>query len=423
MNKIRKFTAAAAAFAIAASVTGCAAPEAITFGKSTQTAVTIDGYEVPAGIFVYNELYAYNSAAYNLYMQNGSYPSLDIVKEASIEGTDSTEWIQNEATDYCKDFVVTEKEFDKIGVSLTEEEIQLINDSLKNSLENELFETNGVGSESLKSIITNSYKQQHIFEYYYGLDSEFGCTEDELKEYYIDKTARINYFTISMTDSNGEALDDDTKHELENKIKNYLLDINKETDNLAKMQKLNECRDDYKEFVEKMEAEAAAEEETGEAEEITTTDVTADNETTATTTTTTAPYEKEITVTKYTTAAADENAEGSETTTTAAEETDAEKAAHKYNDYLFNELENYKAVRYDYDENTVYIVIKGDITERMTEDDLWNEDSVDALLQERYYKDFSDKMKSISENFVVERNNSAYRKYTPFKLQLEAKNN
>lgn len=419
MNKIRKFTAAAAAFAIASTLTGCAAPEAITLGKGTQTAVTIDGYDVPAGIFVYNELYAYNSAAYNLYMQNGSYPSQDIVKESAIEGLDSAEWIQNQATDYCKDFVATEKEFDLIGESLTDEEIQLINDALKSNADNELFEANGVGSDSVKAVITNSYKQQHIFDYYYGLDKEFGCSEDELKEYFIDRTARINYFSISLNNSEGEALDDDTKHELENKIKNYLLEINQETDNLAKMQKLNECRDDYNEFVAELEAKAEEAEET-ETEAVTTTAVTTTEEET-TTTTTTAAYEKEVTVTRYTTTAAEENNNETETTT-AAEETDAEKASHKYNEYLFNELENYKAVRYDYDENTIYIVIKGDITERMTDDDLWTEDSVDNLLQERYYKDFSDKMKAISEKYEISRNNSAYRKYTPFKLQLEAKN-
>ena len=66
MNKFNKFAAAAAAFALAVTSAGCGAPEAITIGKGTQTALTIDGYEVPAGVFIYNEITAYNNAAYEL---------------------------------------------------------------------------------------------------------------------------------------------------------------------------------------------------------------------------------------------------------------------------------------------------------------------------------------------------------------------
>ena len=297
-SKMRKFTAAAAAFALAATITSCSAPEAITFGKSSQTALTVDGYEIPAGIFVYNEIYAYNSAAYTLYAQNGTYPSQKDVESAKIENTDAAEWIQNQATDFCKDFVVTEREFAQIGDTLTEEEVQLVKDNLDSNENKEVFTENGVGKDSLKAIIENSYKQKHVFDHYFGLDSEFGCTEDELKEYFKDRTVRVNYFSISLKDSDGEDLDADTKHELDNKIKNYLREINEEPDDLAKMQKLNECRDDYQEFV--AELKAKAEEESGETTTTTTTTTTT-SDSAETTTTTTDPYANEVTVTKYTT--------------------------------------------------------------------------------------------------------------------------
>ena len=416
MDKIKKITAAAAAFALAAAVTGCTAPEAITFGKGSQTALTVDGYEVPAGIFVYNEIYAYNNAAYTLYAENGTYPTQDVVKDSTIDDMDAAEWIQDQATDYCKDFVVTEREFAQIGEELTEEELQLIKESLDANSDNELFTKNGVGETSLRSIIANSYKQLHVFNHYYGLDSEYGCSEDELKEYFTDKTARIKYFSISLTDSEGNELDEDTQHEIENKIKNYLREINAESTDLGKLQKFDECKDDYNEFLDSLEA-AEAEDE-GSGEDIVTT-TTVSEEVTTTTTTTTDPYANEVTITKYTTTTADENDSDTETTTTEAEETDSQKATREFNEYVFNELENYKAERYEYDENTVYIVIKADITERMTDDDLWSEDSIDSLLQERYYEDFTDRMKEISDGYTTERNSSAYRKYTPFKLTLE----
>ena len=55
----------------------------------------------------------------------------------------------------------------------------------------------------------------------------------------------------------------------------------------------------------------------------------------------------------------------------------------------------------------------------MTEDDLWSEENVEALLSERYYSDFTDMMKSIAEGYDSNRNTSAFRKYSPYKLKLE----
>jgi hypothetical protein len=78
-----------------------------------------------------------------------------------------------------------------------------------------------------------------------------------------------------------------------------------------------------------------------------------------------------------------------------------------------------KAEKYQYNDDTVYIVIRADIKERMTEDDLWTESKIESLLSERYYEDFEKMMKDIVKSYDVKKNNTAYRKYTPFKLSLE----
>lgn len=411
MNKFNRFAAAAAAFALASTAYGCSAPEAITFGKGTQTAMTIDGYEVPAGVFVYNEIYAYNNAAYELYMKNGSYPTLDDVKNANIESLSSSDWIQNKAVEYCRDFVANEKEFEKIGGQLSAEDLVEIEESLASSGASAVFAENGVGEESLRKIIENNYKQYYIFEHYYGLDAEKGCSEDELKEYYTDNNVRVKYFTVSMIDSNGEELSDSEKRKLNNLIDGYVKEINAEKDDLKKMHKLSECQQKYNDYVK--ERDAADDEEDDDADAATTT---APEETTTTTTTTTSPYENEVIVTKYTTTAADSS---SDTEATSAEEDDYTKNLKKYNEHLFNDMDFYKAEKYQYDDDTIYVVIKGDISERMTDDDLWSESNVDSLLSQRYYSDFQDMMKKISDGYEAQKNSSAFRKFSPFKLNLE----
>ena len=426
MNKFYRFAAAAAAMAIAASTASCSSPKAITFGNGTKTAMTIDGYEVPAGVFIYNEIYAYNNAAYTLYAQNGEYPSVEDVKKSNIESMDATDWIQDKAVDFCKDFVATEKEFEKIGGTLTDEQLQEIKDGVKQQLTNDLFVENGIGEDSIKAILTNSYKQNAIFEHYYGIDSEDGCTEDELKQYFIDRTARIKYFAVSLTDDEGEAVSDDEKHELTKLVDSYVKEINSAKTNEKKLEKFDECKDKFDEYTSKKAEEKAAAEAEENGEEVTTTTTT--TTTTAadesTTTTTTDPYANEDTLTRMTTTTADKDAEGDEeTTTTTAEEDDStadyQKTLQAYNDFVFNDLKEYTAEKYQYDENTIYVIIKGDIKERMTDDDMWTDDSKEALISERYYSEFTDRMTKLAEAMTTEKNASAFRRFTPFKLNLD----
>ncbi|WP_303790659.1 hypothetical protein [Ruminococcus flavefaciens] len=418
MNKFNKFAAAAAAFALAAASASCSSPEALTIGKGTQTALTVDGYEVPAGVFIYNELYAYNTAAYELYGQNGKMPTVDEVKDHQFESMDATDWIQDKATEQCLDFVANEKEFEKIGGELTQEELDEIKEFVSSNSSQAMFADNGVGAESLTKIMSNNYKREAIFKHYYGIDAEKGCSEDELKEYYQDKTTRIKYFSVSMTDENGEAFGADEKRRLNDMVDDYVKEINAESSNAAKLKKIDECEKEYNEYVEKRNAEAA-EKAAKEAGVTTTTTTTATTTAGSTTTTTTDPYANEVTVTKRTTTTVDPNATADVTTTTASEEAKAsQKAYEDYNDYVFDKLGYYTAEKYQYDENTVYVIIKADIKDRMTSADLWNEDTIESLLNERYYSDFEDMMKSIVKSYVPEKNSSAYRKYTPFKLNL-----
>lgn len=420
MNKFNRFTAAAAALALAASAAGCSAPKAITLGKGTQTALTIDGYEVPAGVFIYNEIYAYNNAAYTLYSKNGQYPELEDVKNAKIDELDAADWIQDNAVDFCRDFVATELEFDKVGEQLTQEQLDEIDERTAMNAGNEMFTKNGVGTESMKAMVANSYKQEALFKHYYGLDAEKGCSEDDLKEYFKDKTARIKYFSVSLNNSEGTEYDADTKQEIVKLVDGYVKEINSAKTNELKLAKLTECEDKYNEWVEKKTAEEAAKaaEEAGETVTTTTqvTTTTASGETT--TTTTTDPYADEVTLVKYTTTTADKDAEPVETTTAAAGTPDYNKIQQDYSDFVFGKMENYKAEKYQYDESTIYVIIKADISERMTEEDFWSEENVDNVLYDRYYQDFTDMMKDKAEAMGVIKNNSAFRKFAPFKLDL-----
>lgn len=416
MKSIKKLIAAAAAVVLAATA-GCSAPGALTIGSGTKTALTIDGYEIPAGIFIFNEIYAYNDAVSQIYYESGQYPTIEDVEKASIDSKDSADWIQEKATEYCRDFVAAEKEFDKIGEKLTDEELSEIEESVEAALGNKLLTENGIGEESIRKMVTNGYKIDHIFDHYFGIGKENGCTEDELKEYFIENTARIKYIPIKLTDSEGKALGDDEKHKLDSKIKEWVSEINSESAELDKMHKMDDIQKEYTDFSAQLTATGT---ETVTTTTTTTTTTTANSSNGTVTTTTTNPYANERTVTKYTTTTAPV---GEAAVVTTAAETDAQKNERLLNEKIFNDMKLNEAISYEYSDSLTYIILKGDIKVRMTDDDLWSEDVIDGALQKRYGQDYDDMMKSFAKTLSVDKNQRAYRRYDPFKLDLEAGSN
>jgi len=441
MKKFTKLVAGAAALSLAAFSVGCSAPGAITIGGSTRNALSVDDYDIPAGVFIYYEMVSVSDAAEKMYEESNTYPEISDIKKATFQGTDSEEWIQDKATEYCSMFVAVEREFEKVGLDLTSDDLKAIKSAVRTSKDEDYYSDNGVGESSLKDIITNgvggnwdnplfaSSKYYHLFKHYYGIDSEFGCSEDDLKKYFTDNYARVKFLSIDLTDADGKKLEGDDLRELNNLIDDYVKEINTAGSNDAKLKKFDEVKEKYNEYKQKKSEEAAAKaaEEAAKAAAETATGTT--TTTTSTTTTTTTTTADETATTTTTDPHANENIIMKNTTTTApvgetavvttTEESDSAKAEREFNEKLFSDLTEYKAERYDYDDDTVYVVIKADIKERMTDEDLWSDKVKDTVIRVKYSQDFDDMIKSLAATYDVSKVKKAYKRYAPFKLDLE----
>ncbi len=407
MKNLRKIAAAALSVVLSASMYGCTP----AIGAGSKTAMTVDGYEVPAGLFIYYTLQGYGEASDILQNKNGTAPTVDDLKNANIDEIDSTDWIQNKATKYCKDFVAVQREFEAIGGELTDDEKSEAEQMASYYYaQDSRLEDNGVGMSTMKLMAESSYKEQQVFKHYYGFDGEKGCTEQELKDYFNDNFARVKYVSISMLDDEGNPVTEDQKRSLRKKAEDYAKQINEKSTELDKMHEVDAVQDAYDEY------KAAQTTTTTDTSTETTTTTTTTTAATESTTTTTDPYAGEHIIQKNTTTAAAEDSEATETTTV-----DTESADYKFKDYVFNKLEAGKAAVYDYDDDTIYVIIRGDLYERMTEDDYWNEDYIDYLRSMRYSDDFKSFLEDKAEKLSFEKNKSAYRRYSPYKLELEAK--
>lgn len=409
MKKLKKIAAAAVSIALASTMVGCTP----TIGGGTSTAMSVDGYDVPAGLFIYYTMQGYNEAAKILNEQNGTEPKVKDVKNSTIDSVDASDWIQNKATDYCVDFITIVKEFDSIGGELSQEDIESAeNMAAYYFAQDSRLDENGVSLDTMEKMAQMSYKEQAVFKHYYGFDGTEGCTEEELKDYFDENFARVKYVSISLVDDEGEALGEDEQRELRKMAEKYAQQVNKKSGDLNRMHELDAVKEDYDEYL--AQHTTTAEGETTVTTTATTT-ATAENETT----TTANPYENERLFQKVTTTTASADSETADTSTETAEETDYEKDSRLFSEFIFNELEMGKAEVYDYNDDTIYVVLRADLRERMTEDDYWSENYQDSLLEMRYYDTFVDMLDAKSEQLSVEKNSKSFRRYEPFKLVLE----
>ncbi len=457
MFKWKKAAAILAAGAMVASMTGC--------GESTAYAVTIDGVQVNAGVYIYYSYAAYNELTQTLKSDNSDLDVEDdkVVKQQTMDGVSTETWILDKTMEYCQQYVAVEKKFEELSLTLEEDEKTEINDTIDSFWEtnSENYENNGMSKESVKKVLENTYKTNAVFLHYYNIDGEEGVTEDEIKEFYIENNARVRYIQFNLTDGNGEELDDAGKADIKKMAEGYL----KQLKNLKSEEEMDEQMDtiqsEYNAYVTSVSEAAAAETATSATDEngneipATTTTTLATTTTTEAATTTAAADDADSEGTTVaggdesaeTTAAeetsddtATEAAEGdesAETTTTTApyaseriiakvttdEDTDEEdvtyspsKAAY---DFIFNDAELGVPELVE-DENAYYIIVRRDIKDRMTEEDLWTEQQILSQVSGKYSDAYEDMLDGWCESQKVEKNDRAIKRYDAFEIEMSS---
>ena len=524
MSVFKKATAFLTALGLVGTMAGC--------GYNTRNALEVNGYQVPAGVYIYFANTAYNQAISQLKKEK---PDLDTeddkaVQAETLDGKDVRTWIEDKATEMTVDFVATEQKFDELGLTLSDED-EL---NLKSMMDyywasnQEVMEKNGVGESSFKLILTSSYKSDAVFQHYYGIGGEKGVTEEDLADYYADNNVRAQYIKFSLTNASGEALEDAEK----NKVKDMAKDAKDRVEKAlasggveAVMAEMNTIKQEYDDYVSGSEAEEAeteveteaadseteteaadsvaeteaadsvaeteaaeTEAEETEAEAETTEEETADSaaeeattpalagdteeteaaeessaasnseeetaaETEAETEAETAAEEETETETaaeeesEAETAAEDETAAEEETTEAAEEEApvldtpsytnetiisvvhpedydDPKDIYYNPSEKAYNTIVGIKAADYGKpflveEEQQYYLVVRYDIRDRMTADDLWTESAMNSANYSMHNKEFEDLLDTWTNSMEVKRNEAAYKRYDPFKFEFK----
>lgn len=196
----------------AALVCGALICSAASCGNTTGTALTVDGRDVRAGIYIFYQMQALSEAATKL---NEEQPDLDQSAEGfdllaqTVEGVTVRDWIKNRTYALCREFVAVEKKFDEYGLSLTAEETSQINSQANSmwteenlyaqyfygvSIIGEYYEKYGIGKESYRDTYTLSIKKDKIFDYLYGEGGSLAVPVSELDAAIAENYALVKYF-------------------------------------------------------------------------------------------------------------------------------------------------------------------------------------------------------------------------------------
>lgn len=459
MNVLKKCTAALLSMIMLLSFFGC--------GEGTANVMKVDGMEIRAGIYIYYSIDAYFDALKILAeSENFNYASYKTDKELKkaikgkmVEGLPIQEWIQNKATEYCLQYVAIEKEFERLNLTVSEDTKSEIDTYYASSWAylGDFYTASGIGEQTVKDVLLSGEKRTAIYKAYYGEGGSEGVTDESLRTYYKENNARVEYVKIPLTDGEGNLLKSDGKAKLKEMAEQYLDRIKAQSTEESMLHEFDNVIDEYKEYATSVSnAAVTTTDESGnlittattvKTTTVTTTTVTTTDiedtdqdedadqteETTVVpsvtttttapatsgsgdaseTTTTTKPYPNESIIAKMTTAPESEKKDEGTTTTTEIKYTPSEKT---YN-FIFNDAKLGVPELIEEDE-ALYIVVRLNIEDRMTADDLWSESNVESVRQTIYGDAFDAKVEEWAKGYTEERDSAAYRRYDPLDLDI-----
>ena len=244
MSIKKKIISCAAALALAvtsaASLSGCA---------DVSYACVIDGVTVPAGVYILYSGYAHSDAQSKLAEEQ---PDLDTGAEGfdyydqTVSGMSFGDYVKQETLNYCKKYVAVNRMFDELGIEIDATDQENVTDTINDQWDfsvsdwssmvpylkgfstlGDYYQSFGVAKSSYREVMMGSYKQSEIFDYYYGEGGIEEVSKDEIKKYVGDNYTLARYISISLTNDEGDVIEDEAELKVLEELANgYVDDLN-----------------------------------------------------------------------------------------------------------------------------------------------------------------------------------------------------
>lgn len=223
-KKILSVVCAAAAALSAMSFSGCA---------DVSWAMEIDGQSIASGVYIIYSGYGLSMAQSKLSEEQ---PDLDTSAEGfdyydqTVSEMSFGDYVRQETENYCKRHIALQAMQKELGVELSDSEKQEISDAVNNQWDYDVtdwtstftylsgcdtmgayYESIGISKASFKEVMTISYLADDIFQYYYGEGGVEEVPQEDITNYIDENYTLARYFSISITDDDGNVIESNTE--------------------------------------------------------------------------------------------------------------------------------------------------------------------------------------------------------------------
>lgn len=157
--------------------------------------MTVGDSKINAGIYIYNELTEMSYQMTMMYYQKGI--KKDYFNQ-KVDGKAFDEYLSDYALTATKEYAAVVDKFNELGLTLSDEDIKSINDSISSTWDSqgEFYESEGISKESVKLALKGSKMREELFDHYYAEGGEEAVSDDEMVKYLDDNYLR--YKSISF---------------------------------------------------------------------------------------------------------------------------------------------------------------------------------------------------------------------------------
>lgn len=204
MKFYKKLAAACLAAVMTLSFAGCSL-------SGTKWIARHGDREIPVGVYLTGMLQGYA----NIMSMAGGVDN-ELLKEKGQSGKTVSEMIQETAKENVTTAVALLAKADELGISLTEEELKEVEDTLEAVWKQQgtLYERNGIAKKSVLLLSQVSQLSDKIFSAIYGEGGELEVPADEIQARYQEKYAKAGLITVSKPQQSN-VKDDATAEEKE----------------------------------------------------------------------------------------------------------------------------------------------------------------------------------------------------------------
>lgn len=193
--KLRKWGVALLSLLLVVALTGC-------LGKIYTKALTVDGEEISAGLYLMMQMQAYSDAK-----GLAEDSEKDVLKQ-KIEGQSAKEWIREHTLEYCVNYVAVRRLCAERGIELNEANAQTLKTEMASWGTYEVFYAqNGIGKDTVRDFLEAQFLSTQLFEEMYKEGGELAPTREEIEEEYGDKNGHVRFVVLNMLDELGEELE------------------------------------------------------------------------------------------------------------------------------------------------------------------------------------------------------------------------